>query len=181
MFPSTLLMHCKSSTGKYLAVLQRSETTRGRLSVWDCMPPRCICKQILLWKVLGLWLSNLVTCTQPCSLILMFWKSLYIHALQPLWCKQKSFVTNLALFNPFQTPRFLERSFFRSKRPVKPFFWTIPLLSITFCLFYTSPNSSKSSEFIFCEVWGLWKMLFWGNFCDHLTSPHFGCLLWRTV
>ena len=33
-----------------------------------------------------------------------------------------------------------DRSFFSQKRPVKPFFGTIPLLSITFCIFHASPT-----------------------------------------
>ena len=49
----------------------------------------------------------------------------------------------------------------------------------TFCLFHTSAIIVPLFEFIFREVWGLWKMPFWGQFSRLFDLPHFGCLLWR--
>ena len=74
--------------------------------------------------------------------------------------------------------RFYSNQYFAQKRPVKMIFWTIPLLSITFCLFRTSPNSLTLYEFIFRQFWALWKLPFLAAFHDHLTSLTSGAYCW---
>ena len=74
--------------------------------------------------------------------------------------------------------RFYSNQYFAQKRPVKMIFWTIPLLSIPFCLFRTSPNSLTLFELIFRQFWALWKLLFLAAFRDHLTSLTSGAYCW---
>ena len=49
----------------------------------------------------GLWLWNLVRSIRPVYTQADVLKALHIHALELVWCKQKSFVTNLSSFNKY--------------------------------------------------------------------------------